>query len=175
MFFPSPSTWNMVKDTTNHVPMNMIGLAQISLEILEGGDVPIFTVVLSTPDYLQFNCDCTGILLSTFFVEGNTICIWLYVQWERATPPPHIHRYMNTIRISNVDSFDHFRVTTVKIVRTRFLMGPFLLMGQTLRRKDFVIKTSRHGRYEITSNVAVCIWSLTDILEIGRASCMSVN
>ena len=46
MFFPSPSTWNMVKYTTNYVPMNMIGLAQISREILEDVDVLIFPVVL---------------------------------------------------------------------------------------------------------------------------------
>ena len=53
MFFPSPSTWKIVKDTPNHVPMNMIGLAQTSREILEDGDVPIFPVVLITPDFLQ--------------------------------------------------------------------------------------------------------------------------
>ena len=50
MFFPSPSTWKMVKDASNHVPMNMIGLAQTSREILKDGDVPIFPVVLITPN-----------------------------------------------------------------------------------------------------------------------------
>ena len=50
MFFPSPSTWKMVKDAPNHVPMNMIGLAQTSREILEDGDIPIFPVVLITPN-----------------------------------------------------------------------------------------------------------------------------
>ena len=65
----------MVKDAPNYVPMNMIGLAQTSREILEDGDVPIFPVVLSTPDSLQFNCDCTGIPLSTLCIEVNTICI----------------------------------------------------------------------------------------------------
>ena len=64
-----------MKDAPNHVPMNMIGLAQTSREILEDGDVPIFLVVLSTPDSLQFNCDRTGILLSTLCLEVNTICI----------------------------------------------------------------------------------------------------
>ena len=49
MFFPSPSTWKMMKDALNHFPMNMICLSQASREILENGDVPIFTVVLSTP------------------------------------------------------------------------------------------------------------------------------
>ena len=49
MFFPSPSTWNMETDTPNHVPMNMIGLAQTLREILEDGDVPILPVVLVTP------------------------------------------------------------------------------------------------------------------------------
>ena len=55
MFLPSPSTWKMVKDALNDVPMNMIGLVQTSQEILKGGDVPILPVVISTPDYLQFN------------------------------------------------------------------------------------------------------------------------
>ena len=35
MLFPSPSTWNMVKDSPNYIPENMIGYAQISREILE--------------------------------------------------------------------------------------------------------------------------------------------
>ena len=39
----------MVKDDPNHVPTNMIGLAQTSREILEDGDVSIFPVVLITP------------------------------------------------------------------------------------------------------------------------------
>ena len=76
MFFPSPSTWKMARDAPNHVPMNMIGFAQTSREILEEGYVPILPVVLSTADYLQFNCDRTGIPLSTFCLEVNIICIW---------------------------------------------------------------------------------------------------
>ena len=75
MFFPSPSMCKMVKDAPNYVPMNMIGLAQTSRKILEEGDVLIFPVVLSTPDSLYFNYDRTGIPLSTFCVEVNTICI----------------------------------------------------------------------------------------------------
>ena len=71
----------MVKDASNHVTINMIDLAQTAREILEGGDVPIFPVVLSTPDTLQLSlhhhCDSIGILLSTFFVGVNTICILL--------------------------------------------------------------------------------------------------
>ena len=39
MFFPSPSTWNMGKDSPNHVMMKMIGLSQTPQEILEDGDV----------------------------------------------------------------------------------------------------------------------------------------
>ena len=66
----------MVKDAPNHVPMDMIGLAQTSREILEYSDVPILLVVVSTPDPLQFNCDRASIPLSTFRVEVNTICIW---------------------------------------------------------------------------------------------------
>ena len=42
-----------MKDAINHVPMNMIGLAKTSREILEDGDVPIFPVVLITPYFLQ--------------------------------------------------------------------------------------------------------------------------
>ena len=42
-----------MKDTLNHVPINMIGLAQTSCEILEDGDVPISSVVLITPYSLQ--------------------------------------------------------------------------------------------------------------------------
>ena len=75
MYFPSTSTWKRVKDAPNYVPMNMIGLAQTSCEILEDGYVQIFPVVLSTPDYLHFNCGRTGIPLSTFCAEFNKICI----------------------------------------------------------------------------------------------------
>ena len=42
-----------MKDSPNHVLMNMIGLAHTSREILKDGDVPIFPVVLITPDSLQ--------------------------------------------------------------------------------------------------------------------------
>ena len=76
MFFPSPSMWKMAKDAPNHVSMNMIGLARTSREILEDGVVPIFLVVLSTPDFPQYNCDSTGIPLSTLSLEVNTICIY---------------------------------------------------------------------------------------------------
>ena len=66
----------MVKYAPNHIPMNMIGLDQTSREILKDGYVPISLVVLSASDSLQFNFDRNGILLSTFYVEVNTICIW---------------------------------------------------------------------------------------------------
>ena len=39
----------MVKDTPNHIPMNMIGWSQTSREILEDGDILMFLVVLITP------------------------------------------------------------------------------------------------------------------------------
>ena len=42
----------MVKYAHNNVPMNMIGLAHTSSEILEDGDVPISSVVLITQDSL---------------------------------------------------------------------------------------------------------------------------
>ena len=55
----------------------MIGLAHTSREILEGGDVPILSVVISNPDPLQLglhhHCDHTGIPLSTLCVEFNTM------------------------------------------------------------------------------------------------------
>ena len=51
MFFPSLDMWKMVKDALNHVPINMIGLAQKSRETLEEYEVPIFLVVLITPYY----------------------------------------------------------------------------------------------------------------------------
>ena len=35
IFFPSPSARNMVKDATNKIPENMIGLAQTSHKINE--------------------------------------------------------------------------------------------------------------------------------------------
>ena len=89
MFFPSPYTWNMVKDAPNHVPMNMIGLSQNSREILEDGDAPILPLVLSTPYSLHF-CDRTIIPLSTFCTEVNTICIWQYVQYQSATQGPFL-------------------------------------------------------------------------------------
>ena len=89
MFFPSPSAWKMVKYAPNNFPMNMIGLAQTSREIFEDSDVPIFLVVLSTLDSLQsslnHHCACTGIPLSTFCVEVNTLCMWTYVQYQPAT------------------------------------------------------------------------------------------
>ena len=39
----------MVKYAPNHIPMNIIGLAQTSQEILENGDILTFLVVLITP------------------------------------------------------------------------------------------------------------------------------
>ena len=82
MFFSSPSTWNKVKDAPNHVPMNMIGLAQTSRKIIEDVDVPIFRVVISTPDSLQSSlnhyCDCTVIPLSTFCAEVDDLVQDMY-------------------------------------------------------------------------------------------------
>ena len=75
MLFPSPSTGKMVKDTPNYVLMNMIGLPQTSRKIFKDGDIPILPVNSSTPNSLQFNCDCIGIPLSTFCVKFIAICI----------------------------------------------------------------------------------------------------
>ena len=66
----------MVKYAPNNILLNMIGFSQTTREILEDGDVPISPVVLSASDSLQFNFDRNGILLSTFYVEVNTMCIW---------------------------------------------------------------------------------------------------
>ena len=43
----------MVKDAPNNIPMNMIGLAQTSYEILEEGDILILPVVLIAPKTLR--------------------------------------------------------------------------------------------------------------------------
>ena len=81
--------YKMAKNSPNHVPMIIIGLAQTSPEILKDGDVPIFPVVISTPDSLQLilnhHCDHTSTLLSTLCLEVNTICIWPEVQCQCAT------------------------------------------------------------------------------------------
>ena len=44
----------MAKDDPNHIPMNMIGLAHTSYEILEDGDLPILPVILITPKDLRY-------------------------------------------------------------------------------------------------------------------------
>ena len=85
MFFPSPSTWKMVKYAPNYVLMNIIGLSQKSREILEDGYIPILLVVIITTDYLQSNSYRTGIPLYTFWAEVNKICILPYVQCQNAT------------------------------------------------------------------------------------------
>ena len=41
----------MVKDYPNNIPMDMIGLAQTSLEIFEDSDILISPVVVITPTY----------------------------------------------------------------------------------------------------------------------------
>ena len=43
----------MVKDTPNHILVNVVGLDQISSEILEDGDILIFPVVLITMNSLR--------------------------------------------------------------------------------------------------------------------------
>ena len=52
MFFPSLSMWKLVKDAPNHIPMNIIGLAQTSRKMLKDSGVPIFLVFINTPDSL---------------------------------------------------------------------------------------------------------------------------
>ena len=42
-----------MKDSPNHVPMNIIGLAQTSHKIIKDGDVPIFPEFLINLDSLQ--------------------------------------------------------------------------------------------------------------------------
>ena len=68
-----------MKDAPNHVPINMISLAHTAHETLEDGNVPIFLVVVITPDPLHLSlhhhCDRTGIPLSNLCVDVNTICI----------------------------------------------------------------------------------------------------
>ena len=45
----------MVKDTPNHIPMNMISSAQTPRKILNNGVVPIFTVVLIAIKALRYS------------------------------------------------------------------------------------------------------------------------
>ena len=42
---------------------------------------------------------------------------------------PHDYRYMNTIRLSYVDSYKHFKVTNVRIVSTLLLTRHLLFKG----------------------------------------------
>ena len=51
---PFASTWKVVKDAPNYVPMNVIGLAQTSREIPKDIDVLIFLLVLITPKALRY-------------------------------------------------------------------------------------------------------------------------
>ena len=44
-----------MKDAPNYIPMNMIGLAQTSCEILKDGDILIFLVVFINPKALRPN------------------------------------------------------------------------------------------------------------------------
>ena len=53
------------------------------------------------------------------------------------------------------------KVTKVSIVRTPFLTRPYSSDMQLLWRKYYVIKLHVHRRYELTSNVVVCIRSYT--------------
>ena len=73
MLFPSPSTWKIVKDAPNHVPMNMIGLDHTSRKIPKDGDVPIFPVVLITPDPLH--------LTVIVPVSHYTPSVWRLIQY----------------------------------------------------------------------------------------------
>ena len=50
MLSPSPSTWKIIKDDPNYIPMDIIVLDHTSHKILKDGDVPIFPVVLSILD-----------------------------------------------------------------------------------------------------------------------------
>ena len=50
----------MVKDAPNNIPINIIGLAHTSREILNGGDILISLVVLITPKYLRYSCSRSG-------------------------------------------------------------------------------------------------------------------
>ena len=56
---PLTSTWKMVKDAHNHIPMNMIGLAQTSCEILEYSDIlilPVVLIILTSKVYPKKTC-----------------------------------------------------------------------------------------------------------------------
>ena len=50
---PFTSTWKILKDAPNHIRMIMVGLAQISRDILKDGDIIIFPLILITPKSLR--------------------------------------------------------------------------------------------------------------------------
>ena len=47
------STWKIVKNPPNHIPMNMIGLDHTSREGTKDGDILILPKILITPKSLQ--------------------------------------------------------------------------------------------------------------------------
>ena len=49
---PFNSTWKVVKEAPNYIPIQMIGLTHSSREIIEDSDVLILPVVLITPKAL---------------------------------------------------------------------------------------------------------------------------
>ena len=152
MLFPSPSTWKMVKYAPNYVLMNMIGLAHTSREILKDGDVPILRVVLIILDSLQFNCDSTVTPLSTFCVEVNTICIWPYIQWQRAT---HVMDNITLIPLSDINGICAHLCCTVgkwvsdinskkylEIINIRFILS--VQMKETQKKNQVWISCPRN-------------------------------
>ena len=103
MFFPSTSTWKMVKEPPSHIPDNLIGQAQTPREIHKDSYIIISPASFNSSDPVQYvTVSKFGIILSAFCAEVIIICICsAHSVIERDTPPPpHDQRYMKIIRLS---------------------------------------------------------------------------
>ena len=71
MFFPSSSARKMKKDSPNHIPENMIGLAYTLRKIHEYGYILIFLASFYSSDPVWYVTGSkVGITLSTFSFRG---------------------------------------------------------------------------------------------------------
>ena len=66
--------------------------------------------------------------------------------------PSHDYMYVNTIRLSNVDSYNHFKVKHVRIVRIPLLTHHLFQKGAACREENTSsYKLHVHERYELTA------------------------
>ena len=124
MFFPSPSTWKMVKDPPNYIPDNVIGQAHTPCEIHKDGYILILPASFNFSKPVQYVTGSkVGITLSAFCTEVIIIYICsAHSVIECDTPLPHYQRYMNIIRLSYRQIYiNNFKVKQVIMVRTLLL------------------------------------------------------